>query len=985
MLNLQNEINKTITKYFNKHINVNNTSWLVDGLIITTDIDNVPTDYINNLKLLVSDALIENIQELKEVHILYYNSDYSINDFTSSLIDKIAWLITIPEEFNEKNYLDNYPETTDYYQPYAKDNGYSDRQRLYHHYILYNQSDYKKSIKFTESKFPIYIKVQNGLANRLRTINSFLTLAQNTNRPLFVCWRPGPGFSDENFSDLFKEVSEFSFISEEDYIRASLESFNIDQEINKTINSLKYEYARKQEDIIKAIFNNPISYTGDSCLEYMLPSYFEYKNTLYKLLQPIPKIANKIKKIEKYFDANTIGLHIRKGDASRCPWRKFTNQNNEEFYKLLDNHDSNSSFFLATDCKQTQEEIIDKYKDRIKIHYNPDKNFVESTDMYAHKPYQSDAVVDLFLLSKTNQIIGSQFSSFSDVSAKIGNLQCIIPNTTKIDNDSIASKNITKVSIICGVMNRFEALRISLESWRNNTDQILEIIIVDWSSDLDLGFISEYESRLHIVRIDGKKHYNVSSALNEAIIHVKGDYILKLDADYILNPYYDFFNLNYINDTEFLTGDSSHRILDNSLGFLGNLHGLLFAKTQHIKEVGGFQEQVEGYGWEDSDMYNRLEKIGLKRIYLNHSRMSVFHIPHDNNVRTKHYENKLLMDSLIKNQELCKSFVLKNNVFIESFLDWQYPSITEKESFNNHQNMQNQTLDNIYVGCAWASIIDYIQNHLCLSPEIQDYWADDKKTQNYLKRIFSQNKVLHKLLERNTHTVCQHIHWKKLLGFWEYIGIKNLHISHLTTKDSHLKINLNPWHITPTNSELLSNNKKMEYKDITEKKYLYSFIGAYNKWYRSNIRPNIVNSIKPSNNNYIQLNDKWFYNKIVYNQQIKKEILSKEDMQSYENNLSHYNEILSDSVFSLCPEGTGPNTIRLWESMSIGTIPVLFENDWIRPIIDGFKWNDFSITIPQNKLQDIPNILQDITEKERRKMSINAINAYNKIRLKTCF
>ena len=38
---------------------------------------------------------------------------------------------------------------------------------------------------------------------------------------------------------------------------------------------------------------------------------------------------------------------------------------------------------------------------------------------------------------------------------------------------------------------------------------------------------------------------------------------------------------------------------------------------------------------------------------------------------------------------------------------------------------------------------------------------------------------------------------------------------------------------------------------------------------------------------------------------------------------SAYNDYLLKSVFSLCPSGSGPNSIRLWESLGIGTIPVV--------------------------------------------------------------
>jgi hypothetical protein len=36
-----------------------------------------------------------------------------------------------------------------------------------------------------------------------------------------------------------------------------------------------------------------------------------------------------------------------------------------------------------------------------------------------------------------------------------------------------------------------------------------------------------------------------------------------------------------------------------------------------------------------------------------------------------------------------------------------------------------------------------------------------------------------------------------------------------------------------------------------------------------------------------------------------------------------YNDILIKSRYSLCPSGSGPNSIRFWESLAVGSIPVL--------------------------------------------------------------
>ncbi|MFM6205180.1 exostosin family protein, partial [Planktothrix sp.] len=42
-------------------------------------------------------------------------------------------------------------------------------------------------------------------------------------------------------------------------------------------------------------------------------------------------------------------------------------------------------------------------------------------------------------------------------------------------------------------------------------------------------------------------------------------------------------------------------------------------------------------------------------------------------------------------------------------------------------------------------------------------------------------------------------------------------------------------------------------------------------------------------------------------------------------------EILKQSVFSLCPSGSGPNSIRLWESIGYGSIPVVLSDTYLPP------------------------------------------------------
>jgi len=755
-------------------------------------------------------------------------------NYEHQVLDRIAWLTDIDNDFDEIKYLEQFPAIIDYYQPWANENGISEKQRLFHHCFIYQiprneivniEVDEDFEEKFYEEEYPdskshcsfwtdldnkkklfhhyitfgrlnkykkspknkysipqnnkksIYIKVQNGLANRLRTINSFYSLSMSCGKNLFVCWESGPGWSDDKFTDLFIN-QEINLISEEEYSIKASKIFNLESSVKKSDDSLSYVFSDPVKDIFYKIMSEDFCYSGDSCLEYMMPQFFKEQNYFYTYLRPVQLIQDKIDKVCNLINNDTIGVHIRRGDALNSRGKnQFKVSDDQSFFDLLDQEiykNPNINFFLSTDSKETNTIYLNKYKDRIL--YNTEKFFFNSVCESLPKYHQDDAVIDLFLLSKTSKIIGSNWSSFSALSSKISHKPLVIAGRQKI------SEELSK-------------------------------------------------------KIDNKIETNIS---------------------------------------------------DN------------------------------------------------------------------------------------------------NSLFEVKSIPWQYPALTEKQSFYNHSNIDNDSVDNLYIACPWANIIDTLQNQF---PECYNYddFLQEPNCQNYLDNTFDMMQIP---TSKNTHTVCQHINWHKLLGFWKKIGIKNIHVSHLTAKSYQLSldgINLFPWHIYAANVENSNRHKGIKIKSHHDKQYLCSFIGAHNIWYLSDIRDRLYQLLKDNNKVYFKLKDSWFFNNVVYKKQIKKQKLSEYEVSLEEVETFEYNTVLSDSVFSLCPEGTGPNTIRLWESMSIGSIPVLFENDWVRPIIPDIEWEDISVTIKNDELRNLVEILESIPKDKIEDMSINCINAYNKIRVKTCF
>lgn len=309
---------------------------------------------------------------------------------------------------------------------------------------------------------------------------------------------------------------------------------------------------------------------------------------------------------------------------------------------------------------------------------------------------------------------------------------------------------------------------------------------------------------------------------------------------------------------------------------------------------------------------------------------------------------------------------------------WQMPACTEKQAYFNHSNLIGGCSgDNLYVAFPWASLIDHLSQHDDHNFDSIDYVMDSLTESFDVDRIRSHN----------THTVCQHIFWERLLPFWEHLGIKNVHVSHLKGEHRDTKVIVRPWHLVASNFENVALSADLVFRPAKSKRTLCSFIGAHNQQYSkhnggSDLRLRLRDIVWGREGCLYELGDSWFLNDVVYGGQMRGKPF---DAGKLKTGASAYNRVLSDSLFSLCPEGTGPNTIRIWESMSVGTIPVLFKSDWVRPQLDGFEWDDVSLTVPEGEEDNLLSVLKGVEIGKIEQMQMNCVNAYNRLRTRTCF
>lgn len=77
-----------------------------------------------------------------------------------------------------------------------------------------------------------------------------------------------------------------------------------------------------------------------------------------------------------------------------------------------------------------------------------------------------------------------------------------------------------------------------------------------------------------------------------------------------------------------------------------------------------------------------------------------------------------------------------------------------------------------------------------------------------------------------------------------------------------------------------------------------------------------------------------------------------------------YAEVSEQSKFILCPRGIGPSSYRLYESLRMGIAPVIISDEFVPPL--GPDWNDFSIRVKEDNLNQIEHILQEREDEYER-------------------
>jgi hypothetical protein len=315
--------------------------------------------------------------------------------------------------------------------------------------------------------------------------------------------------------------------------------------------------------------------------------------------------------------------------------------------------------------------------------------------------------------------------------------------------------------------------------------------------------------------------------------------------------------------------------------------------------------------------------------------------------------------------------------YAEQLNFWQYPCRTEQDAFERHARLTSPYLDRVgvhlYVGMPWATWID-------------KKTFPDQLLDAYRHRLQAMRDLLDYPLV--VHSVCQHIRWKEHPHRFEQAGISQLWISHKEKAwDEEGRLELKAWPLYAVNVLDPERQDGLEIVPTKHKQVFASFKGAHMKHYPTDIRLRLK-ALSHLEGYEVEVTDLWHFNKVVYNFQIANKQADKDAIEKEA--ITNYNRLLSQSLFSLCPAGSGPNTLRLWESLGIGSIPVVLSDRYEFPSLDrmGFPaadWSEAAILHAEDSLEQLDARLRAVSAVQRESMQQKCQQFFEASRALICF
>ncbi|MEO1350765.1 MAG: hypothetical protein AAFW84_18470 [Cyanobacteria bacterium J06635_15] len=247
----------------------------------------------------------------------------------------------------------------------------------------------------------ITVEPIGGLCNRLRSLVSVLALGRELQQDIHLIWNLD-GSLNCPFDELFIVPQKIVRLNQRGRIRKRLAPlfrsfYRYDWVLNpETLRHLKAEnYDFRQLKDYRKVYLQ----TDFGCFR---------ANLDYSELKLHPMHQQKLGQYAELFArANVVGVHIRRGDnldaRQHSPLKEFIKQ-----IKIEIAQDQNVCFFVATDDPDIENTLKENFPKQVFIHPKQSRLRSQRQGIY-------DALIDLYGLASCRKVIGSYYSSFTDV------------------------------------------------------------------------------------------------------------------------------------------------------------------------------------------------------------------------------------------------------------------------------------------------------------------------------------------------------------------------------------------------------------------------------------------------------------------------------------------------------------------------------------------------------------------------------------------
>ncbi|MDH4390035.1 MAG: exostosin family protein [Aquabacterium sp.] len=316
----------------------------------------------------------------------------------------------------------------------------------------------------------------------------------------------------------------------------------------------------------------------------------------------------------------------------------------------------------------------------------------------------------------------------------------------------------------------------------------------------------------------------------------------------------------------------------------------------------------------------------------------------------------------------------------DDLLAWLGPACTEQAAMAAHAGVAGPLLADgamhVYLGLPWATWIDRMlpvghgndgELPAAAVQQLQLVGIQLLGYRHALAELGTQLRV---------HTVCQHVQWPQMLAAWRELGVTDLWLSHCPEEDVP-GFNVHPWRLGASQFEDLGQSGGLPLMaDPETKPLLASFVGHLSDQLTDDIHPRLA--------------------ELSADKRVRIALLPAAPAPADAAapawpETAVGNQVLSESVFSLCPAGAGTNTSRLWESLAVGAVPVLIGGPSAQPrlpeggSLPALDWSSIVLRVSADDLAELPALLGSMPMDEVRRRQQLGRDAFEQVCRQRCF